>query len=93
VEANLLSYVQLAFRFVAFTSGLKCEIAVACGGEGVDGQKKKGKVPPMAKLMEETRKRQQMLLELLLLDQQLWHACISDQVTENDSCNTTAECF
>jgi hypothetical protein len=72
-------------RFVAFTSGLKCEIAVACGGEGAEGPKTKGKAVPMAKLQEDTRKRQQALLEMLLLDQQLWHACLSDQVTLRNS--------
>jgi uncharacterized lipoprotein YmbA len=27
-----------------------------------------------------TSKRQQVFVELLLLDQQLWHACLNDQV-------------
>lgn len=35
---------------------------------------------PFSKLKEETVKRRQMFVELLLLDQQLWHACVSDQV-------------
>ena len=58
-----------------YTCGLKCEIAIACGGEG---DKKKGKFPPF----EATAKRRQAFVELLLLDQQLWHTCLSDQVTQ-----------
>jgi hypothetical protein len=69
-------------RYVAFTIGLSCEIAVACGGEGAGGPKKTGKAPPPAKLREETRQRQLVFIEMLLLDQQLWHACLSDQVQQ-----------
>ena len=69
-------------RYVAFTIGLSCEIAVACGGEGAGGPKRTGKAPPPAKLKEETRQRQLVFIEMLLLDQQLWHACLGDQVQQ-----------
>ena len=67
-------------RYLAFTGGLKCEIAIACGGEGAGEKKKSGKALPLNKLIEETAKRRTAFAELLLLDQQLWHACLSEQV-------------
>ena len=63
---------------MAFTCGLKCEVAIACGGEGV--KKTSGKALPLDKVKEETMRQRQRFLELLLLDQQLWHVCLSDQV-------------
>jgi hypothetical protein len=45
-------------------------------------------VPPFAKLIDATAKRRQAFIELLLLDQQLWHACLSDQVDAAASCMT-----